>query len=60
MINKGKRLLALEKRILMVEQELEKISKNLNSSHRVANIPSSEEDLSYKEVLDEWLNGKKK
>ncbi len=58
MIIKKQALRALEKRISSLEAQLEKITKALNLSHRVEQNDKSVENLSYKEVLDEWLNGK--
>lgn len=51
MINIFKKIRELEKRVSHIEKALESIK----------SLPSSEADTSsYKEVIDEWLNGKKR
>ena len=59
MIKSNKRLKALEDKVCSLESRLEKITKATGFSHGVEQNISSAEGLSYKEVLDEWLNGKK-
>lgn len=58
MIKSKQRLRALEERISSLESKLEKITNTLDFEHRVPQNCKNNEPLSYKEVLDEWLNGK--
>lgn len=55
MIKLKKTLTAYEQRISALERELEAL-KNV----RANNYDSSSDTNSYKEVIDEWLNGRKK
>ncbi len=51
MIKILKRIRELEKRVSHIEKALEGVN----------NVPTSDADTSdYKEVIDEWLNGKKR
>jgi BMFP domain-containing protein YqiC len=58
MIISKQRLDALEKRIATLESSLEKITKSLDFEHKDKQNTKNPENLSYKEVLDQWLNGK--
>ncbi|MBQ3590043.1 MAG: hypothetical protein II980_06310 [Clostridia bacterium] len=58
MIKSKQRLRALEERVSSLESRLEKITNTLDFEHRVPQNDKNTEILSYKEVLDEWLNGK--
>ena len=54
MIKILKRLNNLESRV----KSLEKVLESLEFNHGVSKNEGSSAELSYKEVLDEWLNGK--
>ena len=58
MIKINKRLKALEEKVRSLELCLEKITKSTDFSHGVEQKATAEQELSYKEVLDQWLNGK--
>lgn len=58
MIISKQRLDALEKQVATLESSLEKITESLDFEHRVKQNTKNPENLSYKEVLDQWLNGK--
>ena len=50
MLKRKKKLIELENRIILLERKLS------NKSEQKATDPVDE--ISYKEILDEWLNGK--
>ncbi len=50
MFKTKKKLIELENRLILLEREL--------SSHKTSKNPDPVDEMSYKEILDEWLNGK--
>lgn len=60
--NKTKKIENHEKRIKALEKEVEALTlvvKEWTNTDKPTNYKTQEDELSYKETIDEWLNGKK-